>query len=35
MKAWNLIMFELWFETFFENEELKPVTIQINISSNI
>ena len=24
-RAWNLIMFELWYETFFENEELKPI----------
>jgi len=26
-RAWNLIMFELWYETFFENDGLKPIRI--------
>ena len=24
-RAWNLVMFELWYETFFENNGLKPI----------
>ena len=26
-RVWNLIMFELWYETFIENDDLKPVNI--------
>ena len=25
--AWRLIMFELWYETFIENNNLKPINI--------
>jgi len=26
-RAWNLIMFELWYETFFDNDGLKPIKL--------
>ena len=26
-RAWNLLMFELWYETFIEKDELKPIKI--------
>ena len=26
-KAWSLVMFELWYETFIENERLRPISL--------
>ena len=26
-RVWNLIMFELWYETFFENDGLRPIKL--------
>ncbi len=26
-QAWNLIMFELWYETFIENDGLNPINL--------
>ncbi len=26
-RAWNLLMFELWYETYFENDGFKPIRI--------